>query len=221
MDSRPLVYKRISDNDTVFFVFEISNTKYVLYDSGLGDPIKYGSQKLILGEIENQIKKVEKKKRKKFKVYWLIRSGVDGWKENPQRPAGYSADGIVDKFQRPEKNSPNIQKPKFKIISFSEKTFYWFDIGSGKNVLYDEDMGSAVSYGDGGFIKKTLDNVDKCVREGKSPEYILWYFTRSDADSIWEHKQPKRIPNWKVESTDKKEATDEKKKETEEDKSDK
>lgn len=218
MDARPLIFKRVSDNDTVFFAFETSNTKFVLYDSGLGDPIKYGSQKLILGELENQIKKAQEKKRKKFKVYWLIRDAVKGWKENPQRPAGYSEDGIVDLFQKLDKNSPNVQTPKFKKISFNEPQFYWFDLGSGKHILYDSDMGSAVSYGSIGFVYKTLDNVDKFVREGKQTKYVLWYFTRSNADSMWEHKQPKRIPNWKVESTDKKKINDEKKKEDEEDK---
>lgn len=220
MDARPLIYKRISDSDTIFFVYEISNTKFILYDSGLGDPIKYGSQKLILGELENQLKRAKEKKRKKFKVYWLIRDAVKGWKETPQRPSGYSGDGIVDAIPKPEGNTSNIQTPKFKKISYDERQFYWYDLGSGKNILYDSDMGSPVSYGSIGFVYKTLDNIDRFVREGKQVKYVLWYFTRTGANNLWEHKQPKRIPNWKVESTDKKELTDEKKKESEEDKKD-
>lgn len=213
MDTRPLIFKRISNEDTVFFVFETSNTKFILYDSGLGDPIKYGSKKLILGELENQIKNAKEDKRKKFKVYWLVRDAVKGWKENLQKPVGYSNDGKVDAFSKSEKNSSNIQTPKLKKISFDERQFYWFDLGSGKNILYDSDIGCAVSYGSIGFVYKTLNNVDAYVREKKQAKYVLWYFTRSSEDSIWEHKQPKRIPNWKVESTEKKKVSDEKKEE--------
>lgn len=218
MDIRPLIYKRISKNDTVFFVFKISGTKFVLYDSGLGDPIKYGSQKLILGEIEAQIKETTTRKRKKFKVYWLIRDAVKGWKENPQLPSGYSTDGIVDQLKVPDSNSSNIQTPKLKKISFKEQQFYWFELGSGRHIVYDSDMGSPISYGNMGFIYKTFDNIDRFVRDGKQDKYVLWYFTRSGDDSLWEHKQSPRIPNWKVESTDKKDLKDEKESEKEEEK---
>ena len=218
MDARPVIYKRISKDDTIFFVFKTGGTKFVLYDSGLGDPIKYGSQKLILGEIENQIKEAKEKKRKKFKVYWLIRDAVKGWKESPQLPKGYSNDGIVDEFEKPDGNSSNIQTPKLKKIAFTEKQFYWFELGSGRHIVYDSDMGSPISYGNTGFVYKTLDNIDRFVREGKQDKYVLWYFTRSGDDSLWDHKQSPRIPNWKVESTDKKMLKDEKNAEKEEDK---
>lgn len=218
MDLRPLVFKRISGNDTVFFVFETSNSKYILYDSGLGDPIKYGSRKLILGEIENQTKDAQQGKRKKFKVFWLIRDAVKGWKENPQRPTGYGADGIVEKFPKPDTNVSNIKTPKLKKIAFTEKQFYWFQYNASQHVVYDSDMGSPISYGSSAFVNKTFNNIDKAVRDGKQTEYVLWYFTRGNQDGIWEKKQAPRIPNWKVESTDKKDIVDEKKKENEEDK---
>lgn len=212
MDARPIVFKRISETDTVFFVFEITNTKFILYDSGLGDPIKYGSQKLILGELENQAQSAQIKKRKKFKVYWLIRDAVKGWKENPQKPKGYSPNGIVDKFKKPDTNSSNIKTPKLKKISFGEKQFYWFEYDAGRHVVYDSDMGAPISYGNSGFVNKTFNNIDKFVRDGVQSKYVLWYFTRSNDDEIWQKKQPPRIPNWKVEATDKKDLTDDKKK---------
>lgn len=218
MDSRPLSFKKISDKDTIFFVFEISNTKFILYDSGLGDPIKYGSQKLILGELDNQIKNAKDGKRSKFKVYWLVRDAVKGWKENSQRPSGYSPDGIVDGLPTPSSNTSNIKTPKLKKISFKEKQFYWFEYNAGQHVIYDSDMGSPISYGNSGFINKTFNNIDKYVRDGVQSKYVLWYFKRSGDNSMWEHKQPPRVPNWKVESTDKKELNDEKKSEKEEDK---
>jgi len=218
MDSRPSSFKRISGKDTIFFVFETSNTKFILYDSGLGDPIKYGSQKLILGELDNQIKDAKDGKRNKFKVYWLVRDAVKGWKENSQRPSGYSADGIVDELPTPSSNSSNIKTPKLKKISFKEKQFYWFEYNAGQHVIYDSDMGSPISYGNSGFINKTFNNIDKYVRDGVQSKYVLWYFKRSGDNSMWEHKQPPRVPNWKVESTDKKELNDEKKSEKEQDK---
>lgn len=214
MDTIPIVFKRISPNDTIFFVFEISKSKFVLYDSGLGDPIKYGSKKLILGEIEIEIKKAKDKKRKQFKVYWLIRDDVKGWKESPQRPKGYSYDGMVNELQSPAKNSTNIENPSSrKKIYLTEKQFYWFEFNAAKHVVYDSDMGSPVSYGDFGFVNKTFNKMDKSVRDGKQLKYILWYFKRNNDDDLWKQKQPPRIPNWKVESTDKKDLNDEKKKE--------
>lgn len=218
MDSRPSAFKQIAENDTVFFVFETSNTKFILYDSGLGDPIKYGSQKLILGELDHQIKNAENGKRNKFKVYWLIRDAVKGWKENPQRPVGYSENGIVDRLSNPSRNTSNIKTPRLKKISFKEKQFYWFEYNSSKHVVYDSDMGSPISYGNFGFVNKTFNNIDKFVRDGVQSKYVLWYFKRSGDDKMWEHKQAPRIPDWKVESTDKKELTDDKKKEKDEDK---
>lgn len=217
MDVRPIIFKRISSNDTVFFVFEVSNTKYVLYDSGMGDPIKYGSTNLIMGELDNQIKLAKERKRKRFKVYWMIRDGSKGWKENPQLPKGYSKDGTVNQIPKSESNTSHETIPKLKKISFTEEQFYWFDMGA-KHVLYDADMGSPVSYGSRQFIYKTFNNIDKFVRDGRQKKYILWYFTRANSDNIWDHKQSPRVPNWKVEAKDKREATSEKKKEKEEDK---
>lgn len=212
------MFKRISGNDTIFFVFKTSNSKFILYDSGLGDPIRYGSQKLIIGELDKQIKEAKEGKRNSFKVYWLIRDGVKGWKEAPQRPVGYSADGLVDDLPNPKSNSSNIKTPKLKKISLKETQFYWFEYNAGQHVVYDSDMGSPISYGNSGFINKTFNNIDKYVRDGVQSRYVLWYFKRNGDNGLWEYKQPPRIPNWKVESTDKKDLTDEKKKEKEEDK---
>jgi hypothetical protein len=217
MDQRPTVYKKVSSTDTIFFVFEIGASKFVLYDSGLGDPIQYGSQRLILGELDKQIKDAQNRSRNTFKVYWMVRDAVKGWKESGQRPKGYSANGIVDKFQKPNVNSSNIKTPKLKKISLKEKQFYWFEYNAGQHVVYDSDMGSPVSYGNSGFVNKTFNNIDKYVRDGVQSKYVLWYFKRSGDNGMWEHKQPPRIPNWKVESTDKKDLDNEKKGEKEED----
>jgi hypothetical protein len=218
MDQRPTSYKKISSTDTIFFVFEISTSKFVLYDSGLGDPIKYGSQKLILGELDKQAKDALNKTRNTFKVYWMVRDAVKGWKESNQKPKGYSANGILDKFPKPNSNSSNIKTPRLKKISLDEKQFYWFEYSAGQHIVYDSDMGTPVSYGNVGFVNKTFNNIDKYIRDGVQSKYILWYFKRNSDEDIWEHKQAPRIPNWKVEAKDKRETTSEKKKEKEEDK---
>lgn len=85
MDQRPTVYKKVSSTDTIFFVFEIGASKFVLYDSGLGDPIQYGSQRLILGELDKQIKDAQNRSRNTFKVYWMVRDAVKGWKERDRK----------------------------------------------------------------------------------------------------------------------------------------
>lgn len=219
MDSRPIEYKRVSSTDTVFFVFEISNTKYILYDSGLGSPIKYGGIDMILRELDKQAKDAKTGKRNGFKAYWLTRDPVKGWKESPQKPNGYSDNGTVDKFPRPKGNVSNIKTPsRLKAIAPDEKQFYWFSYSAALHVVYDSDMGSPVSYGNTGFIDGTFKNVDKFVRDGVQSKYKLWYFTRKSENDIWEDKQTPRIPNWKVESSDVKKITDKKNKEKEEDK---
>jgi len=216
MDTKPLTYKRISNDDTVFFVFKVNNN-LILYDSGMGYVIQqgYGPENKIFNILSKEISRAKNKKRKQFKVFWLVIDSSEGWKITTTTRAGYSndRDGKVDGLPRPEKNDPNIkQVNRTKIAESAEETFYWFDLGNGTHVLYDSDMGTPVSYGSVGFIKKTLDIRDRFVREGKSKEYILWYFQRKD-DGMWGKKQSPRIPNWKIDSTDKKEATDKKNKE--------
>jgi hypothetical protein len=119
MDTRPLVYKRISNDDTVFFVFKINN-KLILYDSGMGYVIQkgYGAENTIFNILSKEISRAKNKERKQFKVFWLVVDGDEGWKITTSTRAGYSndKDGKVDGLARPEKNNPNI---KFNFMTMT------------------------------------------------------------------------------------------------------
>ena len=66
MDTRPLIYKRISNNDTVFFVFKVNNN-LILYDSGMGYVIQqgYGPENKIFNILSKEISRAKNKKRKR------------------------------------------------------------------------------------------------------------------------------------------------------------
>lgn len=217
MATRPTRLKRISKNDTVFFVFQIDASNYALYDSGMGDPIKYDSIALILGVLNDEMKLANIGKRKRFKVYWMIRDAVKGWKKNIQPPAGYSIDGILDKMPICDKNSVNIQISKPRGFPTPDvDQFYWFFLGAqGRNVhyLYDEDMGSPVWGENKQKLIAFLQEMDSKVREGKRKKYALWCLERANENEFWEKKSAKWIPQFTIESTKKAEIVDEKKKE--------
>lgn len=217
MSGNTLRLKRISGNDTVFFVFEIGAANYALYDSGMGDPIKYGSIALILGKLDDEIKKAREGKRKKFKVYWMIEDAIKGWKKNLQPPAGYSMDGIIDKLPKVDKNKVNVQLSKPRGFPANDMTqLFWFFLGtSGGNIhlLYDANMGSPIWGENKQKIVAFLQKMDEEVREKKRKKYVLWCLERPNENEAWDRCQPKWLPKFKVESENKKKIVDEKKKE--------
>lgn len=183
----------------------------------MGDPIEWGRINRIDHVLKKETDEAKENKRKKFKVFWMMRDASDGWKETSSLKAGYKKDGIVEEFPNPDKNTINLSVPKMRM-PVDTKIFYWFNLGK-THVLYAENMGTPGSYGDRTKIDKTLNEVDKYVREKKHKEYILFYFERDPSgNEIWKKKQSKRIPKWEVESTDKQKITDVKKKEENTDK---
>lgn len=217
MSNNPTRLKRISNDDTVFFVFEVAASKYALYDSGMGDPIKYGSIALITGVLDDEVKKASVNKRKKFKVYWMVRDAIKGWKINLQPPAGYSMNGILDTLPVVDKNRVNVQlsRPRGFPASDMDQLFWFFLGSSGRNVhfLYDADMGSPIWGENKQKIVAFLQKMDEEVREKKRKKYVLWCLERANENEIWERKPPKWIPKFKVDAEDKKKMVDEKKKE--------
>lgn len=214
MASRPISFKKISPDDTVFFAFESGND-YSLYDSGMGNPVKYGSELIIKNELENQKLEATKKKRKKFKVFWMMRDGIKGWKEKTQPPFGYSRNGIMEGMELADKNKKNDKiVPKLKKVT-SDDQYYWFSMGS-MHYVYDSYMGDPILYGNRGRVTGMFSAMNNEVEEKRQPKYIIWYFERGNDNDIWEHKQAPKIPKWKIEAADKREKTEEKKKEKEE-----
>jgi hypothetical protein len=204
-------------NDTVFFIFEvIKNTTFAMYDSGMGDPIKYGSIAIILGKLNEEIKKVKENKRKKFKVYWMIKDASNGWKENMQPPAGYLRGGIVDAINNSDDNSVHIKLSAPR--GFPESAMgqiYWFSLGpTGKNLhfLYDSHMGSSLWGENRQKIFAFLREMDEQVRSNKREKYILWCFDRKNENEIWKKTAAKYLPKFDIESTKKTKIVEESKK---------
>lgn len=224
MSEKILRFKQpLSGNDTVFFVFEIvNNVTFALYDSGMGDPIKYGSIAVISGKLEEEMKKAKNKKRKKFKVYWMVKDAAKGWKENIQPRSGYSTEGIVNDMPTPEKNTVHtkLSMPRGFPVSDMDQ-IYWFFLGpQGNNIhlLYDSEMGSPLWGENKQKIVAFLQKMDEDVREKKRKKYVLWCFERRNENEIWEKKTLKYLPQFKVDSVKKNKIVENDKKEQPEDK---
>lgn len=219
MSAKILRFKQpTSINDTVFFVFEVvKNSTFAMYDSGMGDPVKYGSIAIILGKLNDEIKKVKENKRKKFKVYWMAKDASKGWKESMQLPAGYLRGGIVNAIDNSDNNSVNV---KLSMPSgFPESTMdqiYWFSLGpAGKNLhfLYGADMGSSLWGENRQKIIAFLRKMDDEVRSNKRKKYILWCFDRKNENEIWEKAELKYLPKFNIDSAKKTKIVEESKKE--------
>lgn len=68
-------FKKINPNEKVFFVFEISETKFSIFDSFIDEPIYNGSWAMCEGIIKN-IKKDKKTKDAKIYYYKFDQSGL-------------------------------------------------------------------------------------------------------------------------------------------------
>lgn len=99
-----------------------------------------------------------------------------------------------------------------KQIDADETIFYWYELGESAYALYDSDMGEPVSYGSLNLVVGTIRAINEEVVARKRKPCILWYFKR-DNNQGWKKSTPPVLFNWKSEATDKKNATEDKKKE--------
>ncbi len=141
---------RIPPDETIFYIFKLSASEYLLYDSSMGDPVHHGSLNLITAklnlhaeELNKNIKPTEKPKQ--IYAYKLDRDYTKGWK-------------IEERMNGIDYESPiSPPKPKYtnprKIRGMdADPVFFWIDTGT-MNYLYDMDMGSPLCYGSPAKIK--------------------------------------------------------------------
>jgi hypothetical protein len=142
---------RIPQGETIFYIFKLSGSEYMLYDSSMGDPVQYGSLNLITAKLNLHAEELNKKlkpgeKPKQIYAHKLIRDATTGWK------IAESINGID--YESPPSKIPN---PKYinprKIRGMDDDpVFFWIDMGS-MNYLYDMDMGSPLCFGSPAKIK--------------------------------------------------------------------
>jgi hypothetical protein len=136
---------RIPQGETIFYIFKLSGSEYMLYDSSMGDPVHHGTLNVITSKLNLHVKELNKKLKpgeepKKIYVYKLIRDATKGWK-------------TVERINGIEYKSPPSKIPTPKYINPQKKRgmdvdpiFFWIDMGN-MNYLYDMDMGSPLYYG--------------------------------------------------------------------------
>lgn len=151
----PNIKTSIPRNETVFYLFKLSGSEYLLYDSYMGDPVVYGSLNLIYGKLDDHLKELNKKLKigeapREIYVYKLERDSTKGWKIDE------NMNGIPYKSPKTKKGAFNIAIPKspLKDIGY-EQIYFWFDMGN-IHYLYDLDLGSPIYYGNPNKIKGTI-----------------------------------------------------------------
>ncbi len=141
---------RIPQGETIFYIFKLSASEYMLYDSSMGDPVHHGPLNLITSKLNLHVDELNKKLKpgenpKQIYVYKLDRDSAKGWKIE-ERMNG------IDYESPTSKPKPKYINPR-KIRGMDiEPVFFWIDMGS-MNYLYDMDMGSPLCYGSPAKIK--------------------------------------------------------------------
>jgi hypothetical protein len=171
---------RIPLGETVFYIFKLSASEYMLYDSSMGDPIEYGSLNLVLGKLEFYKKEINKKLKigeaaKKIYIYKLQRDASKGWKMVEKM------NGIMEETPK-SSGVLKYENPK-KIRGMNmEPIYFWIDMGD-MNYLYDMDMGSPLYYGTPSEIKGPI------LTHSKNYKFSVLIF----------HLPPKsQKPSWKM-----------------------
>jgi hypothetical protein len=151
----PNIKTVIPKDENVFYVFKLSGSEYLLYDSYMGDPIAYGSLNLISGKLEAHFKQLNNKLKqneapREIYAYKLERDASKGWKldENMNGISYKSPTNIKGTFQAA------IPKSPLKDIGY-DSVYFWFDLGN-IHYLYDSDLGSPIYYGNPNKIKGTI-----------------------------------------------------------------
>ena len=151
----PNIKSRIPSNETVFYLFKLSASDYLLYDSSMGDPLVNGSLNLVSSKLDAHKKSLNKNitdisKQKNIYVYKLMRDPTKGWKIDENMNGIY----YNSPKSKPKTINHTVPKSPLKDIGY-EKIYFWMDTGT-VHYLYDIDMGSPIYYGNANKIKGTI-----------------------------------------------------------------
>lgn len=141
--ARPHLKFKIPEAETVFYVFQLSPSEYMLYDSAMGDPVEHGSLNKVSGRLKMHQEELSKRyKVASIRVWKFQRDSIKGWKLTE------TMNGIP--YESPAKSTVNPTEPviprsPLKDIG-TDATYYWIDLGK-MQYLYDSDMGSPIWFG--------------------------------------------------------------------------
>lgn len=205
--TRPHLKFKIPENETVFYVFQLSPSEYMLYDSAMGDPIEHGSLNKVSGKLAMHCETLEKKyENVKIAVWKFQRDLLKGWKLIDRM------NGIA--YDTPSKNARGafeVMTPRSPLKDIgTDFMYYWMDLGK-MHYLYDSDMGSPVWFGSNSKIaaavsvhaKKYAFGIQMFHFPAKSPEprwkMSLRYKITAEAEKgVLENKKEKEdTPNKK------------------------
>ena len=145
---------RIPPGETIFYIFKLSPSEYMLYDSSMGDPVQHGPLNLITSKLNLHAEELNKKLKpgqepKKIYVCKFGRDSTKGWKIE-ERMNGIDYEAPPSKIPTPKYINPR----KIRGMDI-DPVFFWIDMGS-MNYLYDMDMGSPLCYGSPSKIKAPI-----------------------------------------------------------------
>ena len=158
----PHIKRRIPDNENVFYLFRCSPTEYILYDSGMGDPLKRGSVALIYEFLKDYKESINKNLKagdqpKEIYVWKIERDKLKGWiyKKTMQGvPYSDPPKGTYGTLENILPTSP------LKDIGY-DPIYYSFSLGN-IYYLYDYDMGSPILRSSAlAVLNKTIVNHSK------------------------------------------------------------
>ena len=130
MERIPKYYKRIERGIFDYYVFELNNGNYILYDKKMRNPIEFGSIKIIDGLLERLSDKI--------KVTYYDSSKVFGFKKNNRQKPKFNKDNALKDLSGKDSDSEWVG---FNGLS---PVFYYFELEGGKVALFDEEMGQPV-----------------------------------------------------------------------------
>ncbi len=144
---------RIPPDETIFYIFKLSASEYMLYDSSMGDPVHHGSLNLITAKLNLHVEELNKnikptEKPKQIYAYKLDRDSTKGWKVE-ERMNGIDYESPISKPK------PKYTNPRKIRGMDDDPVFFWIDTGT-MNYLYDMDMGSPLCYGSPAKIKAPI-----------------------------------------------------------------
>ena len=162
--------KKTSENDIdseKFYLFKTIYSDFVLFDSTMEYPIRYGS----INKITPILQFYKNKLGEKFELYQFNDNNREGLKKNS---SGLKINPLVIEF-------PNVGFPTFPVKKIIPKTnrdkiYYHFKLTSSAHILFDSELNSSISYGSRNEVIAQYRNMPKSA--------TTYYFEKSITDGF-------------------------------------
>ena len=162
--------KKTSETDIgsdKFYLFKNIYGDFVLFDSTMEYPIRYGS----INKITSLLQFYKNKLGEKFELYQFIDNNREGLKKNS---SGLKINPLAIDF-------PSVGFPTFPVKKVIPKTnrdkiYYHFKLTPSTHILFDSELNSSISYGSKNEILSQYKNMPTTS--------TTYYFEKNDIDGF-------------------------------------